>query len=189
MKGEEMAAVCTQMELLEDALAAAPAPSPMEFRGAMGSFATGITIVTALGEDGKPIGLTANSFNSVSLTPALVLWSLSKAARSMAVFRHARHYAINVLAADQRALAERFAGRVLDRFAGVEYRSGLHGCPVIEGAAAVFECASKSRHEEGDHVIFVGEVQACSHRPEAQPLVFHQGRYCIVGPGRLAAAP
>jgi flavin reductase (DIM6/NTAB) family NADH-FMN oxidoreductase RutF len=176
MKGEDMAAVFSERELaLADA--AVPAVSPLAFRGAMGSFATGVTIVTACDAEGRPVGLTANSFNSVSLTPPLVLWSLSSAARSMAVFGHAAHYAINVLAADQRGLAERFAGRVADRFAGVAYRSGLHGCPVIEGAAAVFECRSRSRHEEGDHVIFVGEVQRCAHRPEAQPLVYHQGAY------------
>jgi flavin reductase (DIM6/NTAB) family NADH-FMN oxidoreductase RutF len=177
MKGEDMAAVFSQRDDTFDAALAAPAVSPLAFRGAMGSFATGVTIVTALDAEGRPVGLTANSFNSVSLTPPLVLWSLSLAARSMAVFRQATHYTVNVLAADQRALADRFAARVADRFAGIPYRPGLHGCPVFEGAAAVFECRSRSRHEEGDHVIFVGEVLRCLHRPEAQPLVYHQGGY------------
>lgn len=181
MKGEDMAAVFSHRDqTLEQALVAEPPVSPLAFRGAMGSFATGVTIVTACDAEGRPIGLTANSFNSVSLTPPLVLWSLSLAARSMAVFGHAAHYAINVLAADQRHLAERFAGRLADRFAGVAHRAGLHGCPVIEGAAAVFECRSRSRHEEGDHVIFVGEVQRCTHRADAQPLVYHQGAYINV---------
>lgn len=173
-----MVAVCPEVVRLA-ADGAAAVSGPLEFRGAMGSFATGVTIVTALGADNRPIGLTANSFNSVSLTPPLVLWSLSLTSRSMAAFRHASHYAINVLAADQRALAERFAGRLVDRFAGVAFRAGVHGCPVIEGAAAVFECESRSRHEEGDHLIFVGEVKGCSYRPQAEPLVFHQGRYVI----------
>jgi flavin reductase (DIM6/NTAB) family NADH-FMN oxidoreductase RutF len=156
---------------------AAPGVNAFEFRGAMGSFATGVTIVTACDAGGRPVGLTANSFNSVSLAPPLVLWSLALAARSMAVFRHATYYAINVLAADQRELAERFASKVEDRFAMLAYRAGAGGSPVLEGAAAVFECRSRSRHEEGDHVIFVGEVLRCAHRPGAQPLVYHQGRY------------
>ncbi|MEW6703578.1 MAG: flavin reductase family protein [Pseudomonadota bacterium] len=143
----------------------------------MGCFATGVTIVTARDASGAPVGLTANSFNSVSLSPPLVLWSLAMKARSMAVFRHASHYAINVLAADQRNLAERFSGRVADRFSGVGHDTGAHGCPLIEGAAAVFECESRSRHEEGDHVIFVGRVLRCVHRPGVAPLVYHQGRY------------
>jgi len=160
-----------------------PPPQPVvdaqAFRGAMGCFATGITIVTAVDADGRWVGLTANSFNSVSLSPALVLWSLASRSGSMAAFRQATHYAINVLAADQQALAERFAARLSDRFAGIAHRPGLHGCPLIQGAAAVFECRSRSRHEEGDHVIFVGEVQRCTHRPDAAPLVYHQGRYVL----------
>ena len=158
----------------------APGPAavaPPEFRAAMGSFATGITIVTACDAAGAPVGLTANSFNAVSLAPPLVLWSLAMAARSMPVFRQARHFAVNVLAAEQRALAERFAGKVADRFAGIAWQRGLHGCPLIDGAAASFECLSRSRHDEGDHSIFIGEVQRCVHRAGAQPLVFHAGRY------------
>ncbi len=149
----------------------------MEFRAALGMFATGVTIVTALGADGRPVGLTANSFNSVSLAPPLVLWSLSRYAGSMPAFRTGSHYAINILAADQRALAERFAAKTADRFAGVAWHGGTAGAPVIEGAAAVFECFNRSRYEEGDHVIFVGEVEHCEHRTGAQPLLFHGGRY------------
>jgi flavin reductase (DIM6/NTAB) family NADH-FMN oxidoreductase RutF len=154
-----------------------PAFDSTQFRAALGMFATGVTIVTARGADGSLVGLTANSFNSVSLNPALVLWSLAMRAGSMPVFSRGSHYAINILAADQVALAQRFATRDIDRFAGVAWREGAGGAPVLEGVAAVFECANRSQYEEGDHVIFVGEVESCSARAGAQPLIFHGGRY------------
>jgi flavin reductase (DIM6/NTAB) family NADH-FMN oxidoreductase RutF len=159
------------------AQARSPTFSSLEFRAALGMFATGVTIVTARGPDGAPVGLTANSFNSVSLTPPLVLWSLSRRAGSMAAFSTGSHYAINILAADQHALAERFASKAVDRFAGVAWHEGTAGAPVIDGAVAVFECFNRSRYDEGDHVIFVGEVERCAHRAGAQPLIFHGGRY------------
>lgn len=140
-------------------------------------FATGVTIVTARTATGTLIGLTANSFNSLSLHPPLVLWSLSQAAGSMPALSTGSHYAINVLAADQKALAERFAGRRDDRWAGVAYTEGASGAPLISGAAASFECFNRSRYEEGDHVIFVGEVEHCNHRPGAAPLLFHGGKF------------
>lgn len=140
-------------------------------------FATGVTIVTARDAQGQPIGLTANSFNSVSLQPPLVLWSLARDAASLTVFSRGSHYAINILAADQRELAERFAARGADRFAGVAWRGGAGGAPVLAGVAAAFECFNRSRYEEGDHVIFVGEVERCEHREGVSPLIFHGGRY------------
>jgi flavin reductase (DIM6/NTAB) family NADH-FMN oxidoreductase RutF len=140
-------------------------------------FATGVTIVTARGPDGEPVGLTANSFNSVSMTPPLVLWSLARSAGSMPAFERGSHYAINILAAEQHALAERFASKAVDRFKGLAFREGAGGAPIIEGAASVFECFNRSRYEEGDHVIFVGEVEHCERREGAQPLIFHGGRY------------
>lgn len=148
-----------------------------EFRAALGQFATGVTIVTARDANGHLVGLTANSFNSVSLTPPLVLWSLTHQSSTMAGFRSATHYAINVLAADQRLLAERFARRGIDRFEGTAWRPGLTGAPVIEGAVAVFECRHRSQHDEGDHLIFVGEVAHCRRRVGVGPLVFHGGRF------------
>ena len=157
--------------------AVAPSFSTADFRAALGMFATGVTIVTARGADGEPVGLTANSFNSVSLEPPLVLWSLARSAGSMPAFERGSHYAINILAADQHALAERFASKALDRFQGLAFREGAGGSPILEGAAAVFECFNRSRYEEGDHVIFVGEVERCEQRSGAQPLIFHGGRY------------
>jgi len=151
--------------------------SSAEFRAALGMFATGVTIVTGLDADGKPVGVTANSFNSVSLDPPLVLWSLGRNAASMAVFEQGSHYAINILASNQRALAERFGRRSGNRFAGVAFEPGAGGAPVLDGSAAVFECRNRSRYQEGDHVIFVGEVERCAHRAGAHPLIFHGGRY------------
>ena len=157
--------------------AVAPSFSTPDFRGALGMFATGVTIVTARRADGTLVGLTANSFNSVSLEPPLVLWSLARSAGSMPVFERGSHYAINILAASQHTLAERFAGKAADRFFDVAFSDGAGGAPVLEGAAAVFECFNRSQYEEGDHVIFVGEVERCSWRQGVAPLIFHGGRY------------
>lgn len=159
------------------ALARPPSFSTREFRDALGMFATGVTIVTARDAQGELIGLTANSFNSVSLDPPLVLWSLARAAASMPAFANGSHYAINVLAADQKALAERFAARGVDRWSGVEHSPGISNAPVLSGCAATFECFNRSRYEEGDHVIFVGEVEQCSHRAGVPPLLYHGGRF------------
>ncbi|MBA2673319.1 flavin reductase family protein [Ramlibacter sp.] len=157
---------------------AAPRPfSSSQFRAALGMFATGVTIVTARDAAGLPVGITANSFASVSLDPPLVLWSLARVAGSMPVFEQGSHYAINILASDQHDLATRFASRSIDRFAGVPFREGRGGAPVLEGTAAAFECFNRSRYEEGDHVIFVGQVERCTWRAGASPLLFHGGRY------------
>ena len=154
-----------------------PEFSSRDFRNALGMFATGVTIVTARMPDGKLLGLTANSFNSVSLEPPLVLWSLARKASSLQAMCAATHYAINVLTADQQALAEQFARRDIDRWAGVDYTLGKSGVPVLAGVAASFECFSRSRYDEGDHIIFVGEVEHCHHQIDASPLVYHGGKF------------
>jgi flavin reductase (DIM6/NTAB) family NADH-FMN oxidoreductase RutF len=159
------------------AAATAPDFSRTEFRTALGMFATGVTVVTARTADGSLVGLTANSFNSVSLAPPLVLWSLGQAASAMAALSQGSHYAINILAADQKALAEQFAGPRDQRWTGVEFTIGANGAPLLAGAAATFECFNRSRYEEGDHVIFVGEVERCEHRAEASPLLYHGGKF------------
>lgn len=161
---------------------AAPAPfTTLELRAALGQFATGVTVITttaAAGESGsRPVGLTANSFNSVSLEPPLILWSLSRRSSSLDAFLAGRHFTVNVLTAEQRLVAERFASKAADRFEGVAWRAGLGGAPVIDGAAAVFECRHHSHHEAGDHVIFIGQVERCERRLGAAPLVFHGGRF------------
>jgi len=148
-----------------------------EFRATLGQFATGVTIVAARTPQGELVGLTANSFNSVSLSPPLVLWSLARNSGTLAGFQVATHYSINVLAADQRLLAERFAKRGIDRYAGVSWRPGRTGAPLFQGAVASFECRNRSQHEAGDHIIFVGEVEHCARRVGVAPLVFHGGRF------------
>jgi flavin reductase (DIM6/NTAB) family NADH-FMN oxidoreductase RutF len=157
--------------------AQAPSFSTDEFRDALGMFATGVTIVTARSAEGALVGLTANSFNSVSLDPPLVLWSLARSAGSMPALSTGSHYAINILAANQKDLAERFASKNVDRWAEVQFSEGVGGAPVLDGCVASFECFNRSRYDEGDHVIFVGEVERCTHRPGAAPLLFHGGRF------------
>ena len=151
--------------------------SALEFRASLGMFATGVTIVTARTAAGDLVGLTASSFNSVSLAPPLVLWSLGQAAGTMGAFSNGMHYAINVLSADQQALAERFATRGIDRWAGVAFTEGVSGAPLLAGAAATFECFNRSQYAKGDHVIFVGEVERCAHRADASPLLYHGGKF------------
>lgn len=146
------------------------------FRQTLAQFATGVTVITTCLPDGNFFGLTASSFNSVSLDPPLVLWSLASTASSLSLFTQNSHYVINVLAANQRALAERFSQRIDNRFEGVEFALSRTGLPILKGAAAWFECHNRSRYPEGDHVIFVGEVEYCNYL--AQPaLVFHGGQF------------
>ncbi len=146
------------------------------YRNALGGFATGVTIVTARGPDGRNVGLTASSFNSVSLNPPMILWSLSKQARSMPVFRAASHYAVNVLAADQMDLSQRFASPVDDKFAGVPFHEGIGGAPLLDGCVARFECRNAMTYEGGDHLIFVGEVEGFGFE-DRPALLFHAGDY------------
>lgn len=146
------------------------------YRTALSRFVTGVTVVTALDSAGDPVGLTANSFNSVSLDPPLVLWSLSRKSRSLAVFEAASHFAVNVLSVDQKLVSERFARPVANRFSGVAWTSGVGGAPVLDGCAAVFECAREQFYEGGDHVIFIGRVEHFDHADRV-PLAFHAGGY------------
>jgi 3-hydroxy-9,10-secoandrosta-1,3,5(10)-triene-9,17-dione monooxygenase reductase component len=146
------------------------------FRKALGSFATGVTIITCRSPDGKPLGLTVNSFNSVSLNPPLVLWSLAHNSLSLAAFRAARYFAVHVLAADQEELSVRFARRGADKFAGLALETGIGELPLLTGCSARFQCRSAYQYEGGDHIIFLGEVLSFD-RSDAPPLVFHGGRY------------
>lgn len=147
-------------------------------RHALGAFATGVTIITAVDGDGHDVGMTVNSFNSVSLTPPMVLWSLGRSSTNIAAFLQAKHFAVHVLAADQEALATRFAQRGIDRFAGMERGRGPDGIPLLDGAAARFQCRTAFQYEGGDHVIFVGEVLHYDHWPR-EPLVFKRGRFAL----------
>lgn len=150
-----------------------------DFRRALGQFPTGVTVVTALDAAGNPVGVTASSFNSVSLDPPLVLWSVDKAAFSAETFRTAKHFAVNVLAENQVAISNRFASRGEDKFKDVAWTSGLGGCPVFDGVAAHFECRTWAVYEGGDHWILVGEVRDYSYDSACAPLVFAKGGYAV----------
>lgn len=147
-----------------------------DFRSALGQFATGVTVVTTVSADGRKVGMTANSFTSVSMEPPLVLWCPSKRAPSLADFEEATHFAINVLASDQHVLSRQFATPSTDKFAGADTTDGIAGVPLLDGAIATFQCRTVSRHEAGDHVIYVGEVEKYNNDGGA-PLVFHSGKY------------
>jgi len=151
------------------------------FRQALGTFTTGVTIVTTVDAEQRDIGVTANSFNSVSLDPPMVLWSLARTSSSFGGFMQAEHFAVHVLANDQDGLASRFATRGIDRFAGLELQRGADGIPLLQGCAARFQCRVAFRHEAGDHVILVGEVLTFDHG-DHEPLVFKSGRYAYALP-------
>jgi 3-hydroxy-9,10-secoandrosta-1,3,5(10)-triene-9,17-dione monooxygenase reductase component len=154
----------------------------VQLRRALGSFVTGVTVVTTVTASGEPVGLTVNSFNAVSLSPPLVLWSLALSAASFGAFEHAPHFAVNVLAQDQRALAERFARTGSDKFTGIAWRAGNGGLPLLEGSVAHFVCRTAMRYPGGDHVILIGEVLEHEHSERA-PLVYARGRYAQIAQG------
>ena len=146
------------------------------FRNALGMFATGITVVSTRTPAGAPIGLTVNSFNSVSLDPPLIVWSLAKELPSRDLFEGCEYYAINVLAEDQTELSQRFASRAGERFAGLEIDEGEGGVPLLRGCCARFVCRNSVRHEGGDHLVFISEVLSFDSSPRA-PLLYFGGAY------------
>lgn len=150
-------------------------------RQALRRFATGVTIVTAMRNDGVPVGLTVNSFSSVSLDPPLVLWNLARTSPNLETFQLAEHFAINLLSHDQVELARRFAAPHADRFASLTWQEGLGGAPVIDGSAAVFECSRFAEYPGGDHVIFLGRVDRLTTATHT-PLVFFDGGFCAAPP-------
>lgn len=147
------------------------------FRDTLGCFATGVAVLTTRTAGGEPLGLTISSFNSVSLDPPLVLWSLSANSPNLESFRRASHFAVNILAANQQPLSDRFAARDNDRFARLAVRQGLGGAPLLDGCCAWFECSNETQHAGGDHFIFIGRVQRFFRGEEQLPLIFHGGRY------------
>jgi len=149
-----------------------------DFRRALGQFATGVTVVTTRALDGRKIGVTVNSFSSVSLDPPLILWSLSREAPSFSDFTHVRHFAINILESGQHHLSRQFSTPLPDKFSGVEHDENGDGIPLLKGVIAQFICRKIRQYDGGDHVIFVGEVEQYTHSA-GEPLVFHSGRYRI----------
>src|SRR5438128_9788608 len=149
---------------------------PRDFRNALGTHATGVTIITAAASDGKPYGLTCNSFASVSLNPPLILWSLGMFSQGLSVFQNASHFAVNVLGASQQALAKKFATPSEDKFAGVEWTAGLGQAPVLADSVANFQCRAVDRYYGGDHVIFLGAVEAYAYNRQ-ESLLFARGSF------------
>jgi flavin reductase (DIM6/NTAB) family NADH-FMN oxidoreductase RutF len=156
-----------------------------ELRRVFGHFATGVTIVTARSEC-APVGMTANSFSSLSLDPPLMLWSLAKTSLNHAAFLQARHFAIHVLDACQSTLSRQFASRNTDRFAGVKIIDGLNGVPLLTRFHALFECATEFHHDGGDHTIIVGRVLRFAEQP-GKPLLFYRGTFTTVNVGSQGA--
>ena len=150
---------------------------PRTLRDALGCFATGVTVVTCLDGTGHPVGLTANSFTSLSLDPPLLLVCVAKAAASAVPLSAAEHFAVNVLQTQQQPASITFSTRVEDRFGCTPWSMGEHGVPVLLDSLSVFECARHAIYDGGDHFILVGEVKKATFEPGLDPLLYFRGSY------------
>jgi flavin reductase (DIM6/NTAB) family NADH-FMN oxidoreductase RutF len=175
------AALLKGRSMLKEVPTAGTAPDVSAFRTAMGSFPTGVTVVTVASDDGTMHGITVNSFSSVSLDPMLVLVCLNETSRGLRLIERAGAFVVNVLSAGQQDVSHWFADRHRPvgstMFDGVPFETGVTGCPVLAGATASFDCRLRQSHPAGDHLIVLGEVVAVVHRPHLQPLIFHAGTY------------
>jgi flavin reductase (DIM6/NTAB) family NADH-FMN oxidoreductase RutF/DNA-binding MarR family transcriptional regulator len=149
-----------------------------QFRNALGRFATGVTVVTACDPNGGFVGTTASSFNSVSMDPPLILWSIDKGARSLPAYQNAEHFVVNILAADQVGMSNHFARKQADKFVDIDYELNDKGVPVLPGSSAIFHCKNRFQYEGGDHIIIVGEVEEFN-ASERNALLFHGGAYAV----------
>jgi flavin reductase (DIM6/NTAB) family NADH-FMN oxidoreductase RutF len=150
--------------------------SELGLRRSLGRFATGVTVVTCCAPDGRPCGITANSFSSVSLDPPLVLWNIAKVSNSLQAYLDARHFAIHVLTAGQQTVAEHFASTDHTRYNGIEHTISENKVPILPGVLARLDCRTREIHEGGDHYIIVGEVEAHT-AADGAPLLFFAGEY------------
>lgn len=150
------------------------------FRQTLGLFVTGVTIITCRDRDGAPVGITANSFNSVSLDPPLILWSVGNFARSLPAFSEATDFAVHILRDDQVELSKRFARSGVDKFSDLPIVSGLGEVPLLADCAARLECSLHATHPAGDHVLFIAEVKRLASNTACMPLVYHGGRYAAL---------
>jgi len=151
-------------------------------RNALGTFTTGITVVTAQNQKNQPIGMTVNSFSSVSLDPPLILWSLSEESSYCDTFLHCQHFAVNVLSSDQMAISQLFASPENNKFANIDWQTGEHHLPLIDGAIAKFQCSVEHLHPGGDHTIIIGRVLEYDYS-SSEPLVFNRGQYYTLNEG------
>lgn len=149
------------------------------FRRALGQFPTGVTVITAIDDQNRPVGVTASSFNSVSQNPPLILWSVDKSAFSAEIFSQAEHFAVNILGKHQIDIANNFARTGKNKFANIPYSKGRNDCPILEDLAAYLECRTWSIYEGGDHLIIVGEVMQYCSSDYVVPLVFAQSSYAM----------
>jgi flavin reductase (DIM6/NTAB) family NADH-FMN oxidoreductase RutF len=148
-----------------------------ELRDALGRFATGVCLITAVSDKQQAMGMTANSFSSVSLEPPLVLWALQNNSDVYDVFANPRHFAINILSSEQQAHSNLYAKKGQHDLDPAHFREGKYGAPVIRHALVSFECELYATHEGGDHLIIVGRVKALHQRPTGEPLLFYSGGY------------
>jgi flavin reductase (DIM6/NTAB) family NADH-FMN oxidoreductase RutF len=150
--------------------------NPHDYRNALGKFGTGVAIVSTKTSNHLPVGITINSFNSVSLDPPIVLWSLNKQSPSLKAFDDTGKFVIHVLSKDQIDLSKRFSSRIEEKFANVEYELGSLGVPLITGCSAFFECTTWLRQVVGDHILFLGRVENFNST-EKEALLYYKGRY------------
>lgn len=166
-----------------------PSLDVKEFRRALSLFPTGVAILTTVSEQGVPVGLTCNSFSSVSLEPPLVSWGLRKESRAAAAFRNGKGFAINILSGEQQGLSGRFASSsIADKFEGVAWEAGINGMPVLSHCAATFECTTFAVHDAGDHWLFLGQVRRFEHEISHHPLVFCKGAYMLLSKALLESS-
>jgi flavin reductase (DIM6/NTAB) family NADH-FMN oxidoreductase RutF len=160
--------------------------SPDEFRRLLGHFASGVTVVTTRDPQGRPAGLTASAFTSVSLNPPMILVCVAQNAQSYETLRGADRFAVNILGGGQESLSNRFATKsssAAEKFAGIGHKSGVLGLPVLDDALAHLECTTVHAYPGGDHTIFVGQIEAGASRDGdgSEPLLYYRGRYRQLG--------
>ncbi|MDO8287878.1 MAG: flavin reductase family protein [Parvibaculum sp.] len=156
-----------------------------KFRNALGHFATGVAVITTCGQGKSPIGITVNSFSSVSLDPPLILWSLDKKSDTFALFNSVDHFTVNILREDHREISNQLAKQGDHSLEGLAIRKGSNGCPALEQALAHFECDVYARHEAGDHIIMLGRVTHFEYSEDGRPLLYHRGGYQGLAVGNL----
>ncbi|MEP4197893.1 MAG: flavin reductase family protein [Aliishimia sp.] len=157
-----------------------PTIDPRELRDVLGCFATGVAVVTSVGDEGKPVGMTINSFSSVSLDPPLVLWSIGLKTPSRRAYATHSSFAINIMCAESKELSLHFARPSEDKFAGIDWREGHDGVPILDGALATLECTVQDRIVSGDHEIYIGRVVRLGQK-DGDPLLFHRGKFAQLG--------
>lgn len=153
-----------------------------DYRDTLGIFPTGVTVITTLDNQGTAVGFTANSFNSVSLEPKLVLWSLDKSASLLSTFEETKNYAIHFLTPEQIDISNTFASPIEDRFANIDWHLSENNLPILEGCAAHLECEARHCYPGGDHLIFVGEVIQYASDKKQKSLAYHLGNYAKCAP-------